>query len=79
MRRENGKTRRRRGSLAGGFYPSVMSGLVGAGSLFTLASLRQGYRLLENDKERMRGRLQTRRGHRRAAKPGSKRYKPKRS
>jgi hypothetical protein len=40
----------------GGFYPSVMSGVVTTGQLFIPATIAQGFRLLRNNKTRMASR-----------------------
>ena len=44
----NGGSRKSRKSrkYSGGFYPSVMGGIMSAGNLLIAASLRQGYRML---------------------------------
>ena len=40
----------------GGFYPSVMSGVTGAGPYFITAAFAQGVRLLKNNKTRIKSR-----------------------
>ena len=46
--------KRKTRSKKGGFYPSVMSGIVGSGKLLIPLALRQGYKLLNNSKTRKR-------------------------
>jgi len=48
-----GKRSTRKNVKKGGFYPSVMGGLVGAGKYLIPVALRQGYKLL-NSKTRKR-------------------------
>lgn len=52
---KGGKRRtRNRKSKKGGFYPSVMGGVVSSGKLLIPVALRQGYKLLNNSKTRKR-------------------------
>lgn len=46
------KTRRTKG----GFVPSLMGGVLSNGPLLLTPAIAQGYRLLRNDKERMKSR-----------------------
>ena len=48
------KSTRRNKSKKGGFYPSVMGGVVSSGKLLIPVALRQGYNLLNNSKTRKR-------------------------
>jgi hypothetical protein len=45
-KRRKHKTRK----FKGGFYPSVMNGVMSAGKLLGIASLRQGYKLLTSNR-----------------------------
>ena len=56
-------------SLRGGFYPSVMHGIATTGPYFMTTAVAQGFRLVRNEKERMRGRKV---GSRKAKKAGRK-------
>lgn len=47
-RRQTRKTR----SHKGGFYPSVMGGVMSAGKLLIAASLRQGYKMLTSSRSK---------------------------
>jgi len=50
------KTRRTKG----GFVPSLMGGVLSNGPLLLTPAIAQGYRLLRNDKERMKSRRRKR-------------------
>ena len=57
-KRKNKKTKTRRAPLykkvkKGGFYPSLMGGVLSNGPLFVPAALGQGMRLLRNNTKRM--------------------------
>jgi hypothetical protein len=43
-------------SFRGGFYPSVMHGIATTGPYFMTTAVAQGFRLIQNDKERMKSR-----------------------
>jgi hypothetical protein len=48
------KATTRKASKKGGFYPSVMSGVVGSGNFLISAALHQGYKLLNNKTRKMK-------------------------
>ena len=48
----------------GGFVPSLMGGVLSNGPLLLTPAIAQGYRLLRNDKERMKSRQSLNRGSR---------------
>ena len=51
MTRKNNNTRKSR-KQNGGFYPSIMGGVMSAGKLLMAASLRQGYKMLTSSSNR---------------------------
>jgi hypothetical protein len=50
-RKKTRQTRKTR-SHKGGFYPSVMGGVMSAGKLLVAASLRQGYKMLTSSRSK---------------------------
>ena len=60
------KTRR------GGFVPSLMGGVLSNGPLLLTPAIAQGYRLLRNDKERMKSRRNRKRNIRKTRRTNRK-------
>ncbi len=56
LTRGGGRTRKR---IRGGFYPSLMGGVLSNGPLLVSAAVAQGARLLRNESDRMKARHRT--------------------
>ena len=67
--------RRTRKRLSGGFYPSIMGGVLSNGPILFTPALASGFRLLRNNTERMRSRNRSRNRPTRRSKRTSNRRK----
>ena len=56
-KRRKHKTRKHKTrKFKGGFYPSIMGGIMGAGKILGVASLRQGYKLITSSRGKNKSR-----------------------
>ena len=59
----------------GGFYPSIMTGVIRTGPYFMTAAVAQASRLIRNNKSRMSNRKGSRKGSRKRSRRRTKRTK----
>ena len=54
--------------MKGGYYPSIMQGLLRTGPYFTTLAISQGFRLIRNDTKRLANRSRKRKTNRKKSK-----------